>query len=141
MKRIYPLFIALGCLACSQQEKKTINALENDYYQKLGSFSGKPIEYIAESDTVYLTLQGKNGDYKSLWSILSDEATPEEFAQRIESENTDLDPSASHQIFHVTYLEVNGTNYMLQLAGQIGDIRYAERLIDFKSFNPIIEDQ
>ena len=144
MKKIYTALIALGCLgyACSAQEEKTINTLEN-YKPKLkyGSFSGQPVEYIADSDTVYLTLRGKNGDLKNLWSILSEGATPQQYAQIIRSEHTDVDPSESHKIFHVSYVDVNGTNYLLMLAGQIGDIRYAERLIDFKLYKPTLGDK
>ena len=136
MKKIYSVLVALVCLgyACSAQEDKVKDTSEN-HQSKLqpGSFSGQPVEYMADSDTVHLTLKAKNGDLKSFWSVL-DGATPQQYAKKISSEYTDEDPSESHKIFHVAYAEVNGTNYMYMLAGQIGDIRYAERLVDFKHY-------
>ena len=137
MKKIYPLLIAWGFIVytCSTPEEKTKITSENYNPKKIqtGSFSGQPVEYTADSDTVRLTLKAKNGELKSFWSVL-DGATPQQYAQKISSEYTDEDPSESHKIFHVAYGEVNGTNYMYMLAGQIGDIRYAERLVDFKHY-------
>ena len=137
MNNIYSLLITLVCLACSsaaQEEQVKITTEYPNPGKKYHSFSGQPIEYSAEADTVYLTLKGKNGEMKSLWSILSHGATAQQYMAIIKSELTDEDPSEAHKVFHVAYVHLGDSNYFYLLAGQIGETRYAERLIDFQPY-------
>ena len=133
MGKICQLILVFVCLAfsCSAQEVQE-NLGENTRYV---TFSGVLVDFSTNADTIYLTLRGKKGELKDLWSILSDGITGKQYMKTVSSELTDDDPTESHEIFHAGYLEVNDTNYLLFLAGQLGDVRYSTRLLEFKPYN------